>query len=208
MSQPKQRDNLSAEELRAALAGSYIGNQIILLQETASTNDLVWRMAQDETGDGLVIFAERQTAGRGRRGNRWESAAHQGLWFSILLRPKITPAESARLTKWAAQTVAQTIGEELRVEASIKLPNDIYVNGRKVAGVLVEMRVEKNGGYAAIAGIGINVNQAPDDFSEELRPRAGSLACAVGKQINRQQFAIALLQNLDRTYRAVFLLKS
>ena len=208
MSQLEQRDNLNAEELRAALVGSYIGNQIVLLQETASTNDVAWQMAQDEIADGLVIFAERQTAGRGRRGNRWESAPHQGLWFSILLRPKIAPAESARLTKWAAQTVAQTIGEELRIAASIKLPNDVYVNRRKVAGVLVEMRVEKNGGYVAIAGIGINVNQAPEDFSEELQPRAGSLAQAVGKQVNRQQFAIALLRNLDRTYRAVFWLKS
>lgn len=208
MPQLKQCDNLNAEKLRTALPGFYIGNQIIVVPEAPSTNDLAWKMAQDEVADGLVVFAERQTAGRGQRGNRWESAPYQGLWFSILLRPKIAPSESGRLTEWAAQAVAQTIGEELRIGASIKSPNDVYVSGRKVAGVLVEMRVEKDGGYASIAGIGINVNQTAQDFPEELRGRAGSLASALGKPINRQQFAIALLRNLDRTYRALFLAKS
>jgi len=208
MPQLEQCDNLNAEKLRTALLGFYIGNQIIVVQEAPSTNDLAWKMAQDEVSDGLVVFAERQTAGRGQRGNRWESAPYQGLWFSILLRPKIAPSESGRLTEWAAQAVAQTIGEELRIGASIKSPNDVYVSGRKVAGVLVEMRVEKDGGYASIAGIGINVNQTAQDFPEELRGRAGSLASALGKPINRQQFAIALLRNLDRTYRALFLAKS
>src|SRR2546422_3480236 len=91
-------DDLNAENLRAALRDPYIGNRIVVVQETTSTNDLVWQMAQEKVADGLVAFAERQTAGRGQRGNRWESAPHHGLWFSILLRPKIGPAQSARLS--------------------------------------------------------------------------------------------------------------
>jgi BirA family transcriptional regulator, biotin operon repressor / biotin---[acetyl-CoA-carboxylase] ligase len=197
-------DDLKADDLRAALDDPHIGNRIVVVEETTSTNDLVWQMAQEGSGDGLVVFAERQTAGRGQRGNRWESAPHQGLWFSILLRPKIGPAESARLTTWATQTVAATVEEALGINAAIKPPNDVYAGDRKIAGVLVEMRVEKTGDYLAIAGIGVNVNQSAGDFSDELCERAGSLAMAVGKRIDRPEFAIALLRDLDQSYCALF----
>jgi BirA family transcriptional regulator, biotin operon repressor / biotin---[acetyl-CoA-carboxylase] ligase len=199
-----KRDSLGAEALRAALGEPYIGREVAVVEEATSTNDLAWQMAQEGKPDGLVVMAERQTAGRGQRGNRWESAAHLGLWLSILLRPGLGPADSARLTNWAAQTTAQTINEQSEAVARIKMPNDIYILERKVAGVLVEMRVEKNGAYAAIVGIGVNVNQAEDDFSETVRASAGSLAMAAGKQIDRQAFAFALLQNLDQSYRALF----
>ena len=138
-----QRDSLRGEELRAALIDSPIGNEILIVEEISSTNDLVWQMAQKGSADGLVVFAESQTEGRGQRGNRWESAARLGLWFSILLRPKIGPAESARVVGWAAQAIVATIEEEMGLSAQVRLPNDVYLNSRKVAGVLVEMRVEK-----------------------------------------------------------------
>jgi BirA family biotin operon repressor/biotin-[acetyl-CoA-carboxylase] ligase len=196
-------DTLKVEDLRAGLDNPYIGNQIVVVEKATSTNDLVWQMAQQGSGDGLVVFAERQTAGRGQRGHRWESASHRGLWFSVLLRPKIGPAESAHLTSWATQTVVATIQDELGINAVIKSTNDVYVADRKIAGVLVEMRVETGGDYLAIVGIGVNVNQTAQDFSEELRDRAGSLAIAVGNPIKRGEFAIALLRKLDQSYRAI-----
>jgi len=199
-----QRDSLRGEELRAALINPHIGNRISIVEETSSTNDLVWQMAQKGSPDGIVVFAESQTGGRGQRGNHWESATHLGLWFSILLRPKIGPADSARVIAWAMQTVATTIEEEIGTSVQIKLPNDIYLGTKKVAGVLVEMRVEEDGGYAAIVGIGVNVNQTEQDFSKEIRERAGSLAMAAGKQINRRGFALTLLLKLDQNYRALF----
>jgi BirA family transcriptional regulator, biotin operon repressor / biotin---[acetyl-CoA-carboxylase] ligase len=199
-----QRDSLCAAKLRAELTNPYIGNEVLVVEATSSTNELVWQMAQDGTREGLVVFAESQSAGRGQRGNRWESAARLGLWFSIFLRPKIRPADSAGIVTWAMQTVAATIDKEVGIGAQIKLPNDIYVLGKKVAGVLVELRVEKSGAYAAIVGIGLNMNHAAEDFSEKLRATATSLAIACGKKIDRQKFAVALLQNLDRSYRAVF----
>jgi BirA family transcriptional regulator, biotin operon repressor / biotin---[acetyl-CoA-carboxylase] ligase len=198
------RESLRAGELRAALSGSHIGNEIVVVDETTSTNDLAWQMAQQGKATGFVVFAERQTAGRGQRGNQWESAPHLGLWFSILLRPQLKPANSSRLTTWAAATVAQTIKEETGIAAHIKMPNDIHIGQRKVGGVLVEMRVEKSGAYAAIVGIGINVNHAAADFPRTLSATAGSLAIAGGKQIDRQSFAVALLRNLDRSYDELF----
>jgi BirA family biotin operon repressor/biotin-[acetyl-CoA-carboxylase] ligase len=191
-------------KLRDALGPCTIGREIIVVEETTSTNDAVLQRVTATTPEGLVIFAERQTAGRGQRSNRWESAAHKGLWFSIFLRPEIALAESSRLTAWAAETVAQTISEEFTLPASLKSPNDVYVDGKKIAGVLVEMRAQENAPHFAITGIGINMNHRAEDFPEELRGRAVSLAMVLDRQLDRQKFAVALLRNLDRTYTAIF----
>ena len=154
--------------------------------------------------EGLVLFAEHQTAGRGQRGNRWESTAGKGLWFSILLRPEIQLSDSGRLTIWAIEAISDVIRSELGLEPAIKLPNDIQLDGQKVAGVLVEMRAQNNAPHLAVIGIGINVNQCRDDFPVELQDRAISLAMALGRQVDRQNFAVALLRNLDLTYREKF----
>ncbi len=90
---------------------------------------------------------------------------------------------------------------EFSLEPTIKLPNDIRIQGRKVAGVLTEMRAQENAPHLAIVGIGINVNQSSDDFPVDLQGRAISLAMALGQGVDRQKFAVALLRNLDRTYR-------
>jgi BirA family biotin operon repressor/biotin-[acetyl-CoA-carboxylase] ligase len=120
------------------------------------------------------------------------------------LRPKIQINDSARLTIWAIETISDVIRTELSLEPTIKLPNDIQVHGRKVAGVLVEMRAQEKAPHLAIVGIGINVNQSLEDFPAELHSRAISLAMALHRPVDRQKFAVAVLQNLDRTYRARF----
>lgn len=190
-------DRLIATELRAGLEDCRIGNEIVVVEEAASTNDLAWESAERGAAEGFVVFAERQTKGRGQYGRRWESAPYQGLWFSILLRPALTLRESPRLTSLLAEGVSATIEQETACLPSIKLPNDIYLAGRKVAGVLVEGRNEGDRSYVAVAGIGINVNQASDDFPEELRNTAGSLAMATGRSIARSKFAIALLRKFE-----------
>ena len=195
---------LVAEELQADLTSGVIGREIIVLEQTGSTNDAILQIANANSKEGLVVFAEHQTAGRGQRGNRWESAAGKGLWFSILLRPKIDLASSPQLTAWAAEAVSGAIQNEFSLTPTIKPPNDVQIDGRKVAGVLVEMRAQEKAAHLAIAGIGVNVNQSREDFPKELQSRAISLAMALGKQIDRQSFAVALLRKLDRTYREKF----
>jgi BirA family biotin operon repressor/biotin-[acetyl-CoA-carboxylase] ligase len=197
---PDQIDRLSTNELRAALGQCTIGREIIVLEETTSTNDSILQRVAPSTREGLVILAERQTAGRGQRHNRWESTAHKGLWFSILLRPRIPVAQSARLTTWAAQTVAHTIVAEFGLPVTIKSPNDVYINGKKIAGLLVEMRAQKNTAHFVVLGIGINVNHRAEDFSKDLRERAASLAMVLNRHIDRSRLAIALLRNFDRSY--------
>ena len=197
-------DRLIVNEMRAELGTTVIGREIIVLEQTGSTNDAILRIATSISKEGLVLFAEHQTEGRGQRGNRWESAAGKGLWFSILLQPRIDINNSPRLTTWAAEAISDLIQNEFFLKATIKLPNDVEINGRKVAGVLVEMRAQEKAPHLAIAGIGINVNQSLEDFPRELQSWAISLAMALDRQVNRQKFAIALLRNLDRSYRERF----
>src|SRR4029077_5855385 len=147
-------DRLIADELQAHSAGAMIGRQIIVLEQTSSTNDAILQVATANSSQGLVLFAEHQTAGRGQRGNRWESAAGKGLWFSILLRPGVQIDESGRLTIWAIEAVSDVIRTEFALEPATKLPNDVQLSGRKVAGVLVEMRAQKKAPHLAVVGIG------------------------------------------------------
>jgi BirA family biotin operon repressor/biotin-[acetyl-CoA-carboxylase] ligase len=196
---------LSEAEIRDALTGCTIGREIFVLETTTSTNDSVLERTSPSTPEGLVVFAERQTAGRGQRSNFWESAAGKGLWFSFLLRPKIDIGGSPQLAEWAARTVADTISKEFALPATVKLPNDVIVAGKKIAGILVEMRAQRNAPHVAIIGIGVNVSHQPRDFPKELRPRAISLEMALDRAVDRDQFAIALLRNLNASYRKVFL---
>ena len=204
MSPAEMLDRLVADQMRAALGSVLIGREIIVLDQTGSTNDAIVQIAPPNSSEGLALFAEHQTAGRGQRGNRWESAATKGLWFSILLRPKIEINRSPLLTAWAAETISGVIENEFSLKTTIKLPNDVQIDGRKVAGVLVEMRAHEKAPHSAIVGIGINMNQALEDFPKELQSRANSLAIALGRQVDRQNFAIALLSDLDRSYRERF----
>ncbi|PYJ68317.1 MAG: biotin--[acetyl-CoA-carboxylase] ligase [Verrucomicrobia bacterium] len=197
-------DRLIASEMQAGLGTAVIGRQITVLEQTDSTNDAILRISTPNSEEGLVLFAEDQTAGRGQRGNRWESTAGKGLWFSILLRPRIDINNSPRLTAWAAEAISDVIRHEFSLKTTIKLPNDVEIDGRKVAGVLVEMRAQEKAQHLAVAGIGINVNQSLEDFPKELQGRAISLAMALDRQVDRRKFAIALLRNLDRSYRERF----
>jgi BirA family biotin operon repressor/biotin-[acetyl-CoA-carboxylase] ligase len=202
MSDSDRPDRLVADELRAALGPCLVGNELVVVDETGSTNDLAWAAHSRGAPEGFVVFAERQTASRGQYGRRWESAPSQGLWFSVLLRPRITLNESSQLTSVLAGATAATIIEGTGCAASIKTPNDIYAAGRKIAGVLVEGRIASDGRYVAVAGVGVNVNQTLEDFPPELRSTAGSLRMAIGRKIPRDHLAVALLRKLEKDYRA------
>jgi BirA family transcriptional regulator, biotin operon repressor / biotin---[acetyl-CoA-carboxylase] ligase len=197
-------DRLDADALQAEVRGRIIGTEIVVLESTSSTNDSILNRLTAEAREGLVVFAEHQTAGRGQRGNRWESVSGKGLWFSILLRPKVFLREAEKLTTWCAQSVVDAVNNEFGLKAVTRPPNDIYIRDRKLAGVLVEMRAQPGAGHVTIAGIGINVNHTADDFSAELRSRATSVSIALGRYVDRQKMAAALLRHLDQTYSELF----
>ncbi len=196
---------LNASVLEETLRGQLIGSRVIVLEQTASSNDDTFRLGTAGGKEGLVVFGEEQTAARGQHGRKWESSPRKGLWFSILLRPSIELAATTRLTDWAAGAIAETVEQETGLPARIKPPNDVHIGDRKVAGVLVEMRAQpKQQPHLAIVGIGVNVSHATHDFPPPLHETATSLAIAKGAAIDRQAFAIALLRRLDASYAATF----
>ncbi len=193
-------DRLIADDIAAQLGEVSLPRELLVFQETDSTNDIAARLGREGAKEGAVIFAEKQTAGRGRLGRRWESGQALGLWFSLLARPAMPVALWPRLTTWAAVGVAEGIEAISPIEVSIKWPNDIFARGLKIAGILIETHVDAAGNAYAVVGIGVNVNHESEDFAEELRGKAGSVRMVTGNRMDRQQTAVAILRSLDRRY--------
>ncbi len=197
---------LIADDLRAALPPeAVVGREILVFQETDSTNDLAARAGHDGVAEGLAIFAESQRAGRGRLGRRWVSPPGRNLLLSILLRPAAVPAERwPELTFCAALAVAETAERYTGQPARIKWPNDVLLAGRKVAGILLECHHARTPGFVVV-GIGLNVLQQAEDFAPELRDRAGSLAmmrsgAAPLGELQRREVAASVLERLESHY--------
>ena len=196
-------DRLIADDLRSRLGECPLIREILVFQETGSTNDQAAQMGRHGTAGGVAIFAEKQTAGRGRFGRRWESASHRGLWFSLLLRPELPMMLWPRLTTWAALGVASAIDGTAGERATVKWPNDVYLKGKKVAGILIETGTDADGGVFAVLGIGVNVNHEPDDFPGELQDKAGAIRDATGYPVDRAALAVAILRELNARWNAV-----
>ena len=180
-----------------------VGRDIRVFKETASTNDVVEKLARDGAKEGVVVFAEAQTKGRGRLGRKWSSPARKGLWFSVLLRPPLSLQETTQLTIAAATALSRAIRTETGVLPQIKWPNDILVRGRKVAGILTEMSAELEKVKHVIVGIGVDANLTAGDFSADLRKIATSLKLESGETVDRPALAAAILRELDRDYARV-----
>lgn len=190
----EEPDRLTADAIQAVHHGGIIGSRILVFDSTGSTSDVIARHAA-RARDGLVVFAETQTRGRGRQGRSWASPRGKGLWFSILLRPPGGVAQAQRLTVLASVAVARVLRKESGVDARIKWPNDIVCGARKLGGILTEYR-----DAVAILGIGIDVNLAAEDFPADLREVATSLMIETGEVQDRNRLAGRLLAELDRCY--------
>src|SRR5580692_3022949 len=197
-------DALLTDDLLARLGKSrIIGRDIHVFEQTTSTNDVVEKLARDGVREGVVVFAESQTRGRGRLGRKWISPARRGLWFSILLRPNLRPQETTQLTVASATALRRAIQAQTGLSPEIKWPNDILINGKKVAGILTEMSAELDRVRHVIPGIGIDVNQDAGEFPAELRKIATSLKIEGGESFSRPALAVAILQELDEEYARV-----
>jgi BirA family biotin operon repressor/biotin-[acetyl-CoA-carboxylase] ligase len=194
-------DLLHADDLLSRLgATKVVGRDIRVFKETTSTNDVMEKLARDGVKEGVVVFAEAQTRGRGRLGRRWISPAKKGLWFSVLLRPNLRPQEATRLTIASATALARAIRAQTGVVPDIKWPNDILIRGKKVAGVLTEMSAETDRVRHVILGIGLDVNLTAAEFPADLRKLATSLRVESGQMVDRPALATAVLRELDRDY--------
>lgn len=197
-------DLLYPEDLISRLGKTrVIGRDIRVFQQTASTNDVIEKLAGDRVKEGVVVFAEAQTRGRGRLGRQWLSPPRKGLWFSVLLRPNLPPPQATQLTVASATAVRRAIEIHTGLNPEIKWPNDILIHARKVAGILTELHAELDRLKYVILGIGVDVNLSPADFPAELRKVATSLKAELGKPVSRPELAVAILRELDRDYARI-----
>ncbi len=197
-------DLLHADDLLSRLGKTQVvGRDVRVFQETTSTNDVMEKLARDGVKEGAVVFAESQTKGRGRLGRKWMSPSGKGLWFSVLLRPRLSPQTVTQLTIAAATALARAIQLQTGLTPEIKWPNDIWVQGRKVAGILTEMSAEMDHVKYVILGIGVDVNLSEAEFPTELRTIATSLQIETGRKLDRAGLATAILRELDRDYTRV-----
>src|ERR1019366_2442020 len=197
-------DALHADDLLARLGKTkVIGRDIRVFEQTTSTNDVIEKLARDGVKEGVVVFAESQTKGRGRLGRKWISPERKGLWFSILLRPDLRPQETTQLTVASATALRRAIQSETGLKPEIKWPNDILVGGKKVAGILTELSAELDKVRHVILGIGVDVNLGAGEFPPELRRLATSLKIESGRAISRPELAATILHELDFDYARI-----
>ncbi len=193
-------DILSSTEIQSGLKTNIIGNKIIHFDSIDSTNDKAKEYALQGIKEGLVVTAEEQVKGKGRKGRTWASPKGTGIWMSILLRPDILPYQAPKFTLLAAVAVVKSIREETGLLAQIKWPNDIIINKKKVCGILTELNAELDRINYIILGIGINVNQQKKDFPEEVKKRAISLFQAKEEKVSRQSLVRKILESLEKYY--------
>ena len=176
-------DVLLADELKSLLETKWFARKILYFESIDSTNNEVKRQAENGCDEDLLVIAETQTAGKGRRERHWESPAGSGIWMSFPVKPDLPPYKASMITLVAALAVAKAIADETGLKALIKWPNDIVINGKKTTGILTEMSAEMTSIHYVVIGIGINVNT--ETFPDELKNTATSLSLETGSKIRR-----------------------
>ena len=199
--QPESLDPFDLPALDAALADSRFAGKLRFFPSIASTNSYAMQQAEAGAADGSVYFADEQTAGRGRGAHAWASPPGSGLYVSILLRPRIAPADILWLSLAAGLAVREAVRQVTTLEADLRWPNDLLFGRKKFCGILTELNAEVTRVRHAVIGIGVNVHQS--HFPEELRDIATSLQIETGRAWPRQQLLTALLQSLDREVAAL-----
>jgi len=182
--------------LESAMSGTIFAGNIHFAPVTDSTNTDALKAAREGAAHGSVYFADEQNAGRGRGGHGWQSAAGEGLYVSVLLRPRIPLARLALLPLVAGLAAADAMRAVAGVAVDLRWPNDLLIGPRKAGGILVESKIESGAIGFAVAGIGINVHQR--GFAQELSTAGTSLDLEAGRRIDRQALLAALLKSLER----------
>ncbi len=192
-------DRLTAGDLGAFLPFDRM-DRVLCLDTVASTNRTLGDLAWDGAPAGQAVVANEQTRGRGRLGRDFISPRDQGIYLSYLLRPQTPAADAASITAWTAVAVGRAVESVTGICPDVKWVNDLQIAGRKLCGILTEMAYETESGRirSIIIGIGINVNENPEDFPEELRGVATSLRIAAGRTFRRAELAAAVIRELDR----------
>jgi len=185
-------DRLTPDVVLPRLRGR-LGRPYLHVDRCASTQ----RLLADDAPEGALAVAEEQTAGRGRLGRRWEARAGTSILCSLVLRPSVEAARLPELSLVAGSACADAISAVTGLRAAVKFPNDVLLNGRKVAGILAEARDGR-----VVLGVGINVNADRAELPAETEPPATSISLEAGREVGRLELLVELLDRLERAYEA------
>jgi len=191
---------LLTHEIREGLSTEVFGRRdIIYFSETDSTNTRAKALADQGAPEGTVIVSEKQTVGRGRKGRNWFSPSREGIYVSLILRPDISPDEAPKTTLLTAVAVAEALISLTRLKVNIKWPNDILISGKKIAGILKEIKAEMDAIDYIIVGLGLNVNTP--DFPDDIREKATSILIETGAPFSRVRVIKEYLKQYERYYK-------
>lgn len=195
-------DLMNKVELESIRNTTWAGQEIYYYDVTDSTNIRAKELAEEGHPGGTLVVADRQEAGRGRRGRSWDSPSGTGIFMTLLLKPDMNPNHASMLTLVAAMAVARAISKCANTEALIKWPNDIVIGGKKICGILTEMSAQFDFINHIVIGIGINVHN--EHFPEEIAETAGSILLQTGKRIRRAELIEQILEQFEYYY-AIFM---
>ncbi|MDI6905460.1 MAG: biotin--[acetyl-CoA-carboxylase] ligase [Candidatus Bathyarchaeia archaeon] len=186
--------------LQDGLRTKRLGRSILFSREINSTNEWAKELAMYGAREGTVAIAETQTRGRGRLDREWISPTG-GLWFSLILRPKLRPTETVKLTFVAGLAVAKVLSEMFSLKVETKWPNDVLMNGRKICGILTEMNTTGENVNFVVVGIGVNANfDVEKAFPESLKKVATSLENELGRKVRLEGLFVGLVEMLENLY--------
>lgn len=190
-------DLIDKKELLNSLETKFIGKNIFYLDSVTSTNEYAKEKANN-TDNGTIVVSEIQTKGKGRLGRNFISPKG-GIWTSVILKPSIDPIEASKLTQVAACALIKSLSK-IQIKALIKWPNDIYVNGKKICGILTEMSSDMDRINYLIIGIGININLTSKDFPKELLSTSTSLKIEENRDFNRCEILASFYNEFEKLY--------
>lgn len=195
-------DAISAEDITEGLRTSLIGREVIHLTSTPSTNVVAKKRAQAGVAEGTLVITDNQTHGRGRFERTWWSSPGEDLLFSLIFRPHLKVSQVFRLTLLSSLAVAEAIRQKTGLDALIKWPNDVYIKGKKVSGILSESGIHNDHLEYLIVGIGINVNSNPSTHPD-LQGRATSISMELGRNFPRLTVLTVILELIESYYRSI-----
>ncbi|MGV8059158.1 MAG: biotin--[acetyl-CoA-carboxylase] ligase [Smithellaceae bacterium] len=189
------------ESLKNKLSGKLIGHKLYYFPEIDSTNDEVFRLGGAGAPEGTVVLADSQTKGRGRMQRTWHSPAGSNIYTSLLLRPHFKPAAAPQISLVAGVAVAELLEQYCPGKIELKWPNDVLLKGKKVCGILAQMKTTADQVDFIVVGIGININIRQNQFPADICDMATSLSAETGKEISRQDLIISLYENFAKWYK-------
>jgi BirA family biotin operon repressor/biotin-[acetyl-CoA-carboxylase] ligase len=192
--------NFNEESLRKSLAGKFFGHQLYYYSETGSTNDEAFSLGIAGVSEGTVVIADSQNKGKGRMQRVWHSPAGSNIYTSVILRPRIELSKASQIPIAAGVAVAETLETYCPGKIKLKWPNDVLIGGKKVCGILAQMKMSSDAIDFVVLGIGINVNLSRKQFPQDIQEIATSLAVETGREISRPELIISLYENLAKCY--------